>query len=73
MTTPSSQASALVRAFEAVTEWAAAALVAAGVARSRSDALGWCVRLVADHEGDWLDELRNAIATVDRVRSQGPA
>ena len=48
-------------------------LVAAGVARSRSDALGWCVRLVADHEGDWLDELRNAIATVDRVRSQGPA
>ncbi len=48
-------------------------LVAAGVARSRSDALGWCVRLVADHEGDWLAELRDAIATVDRVRSQGPA
>ena len=48
-------------------------LVAAGVARSRSDALGWCVRLVAEHEGDWLAELRDAIAAVDRVRSQGPA
>ncbi len=29
-------------------------LVEAGVARSRSDALAWCVRLVAQHEGDWL-------------------
>ncbi len=48
-------------------------LVSAGVARSRSDALGWCVRLVAEHEGDWLDELRNAIATVDKVRAQGPS
>lgn len=48
-------------------------LVAAGVARSRSDALGWCVRLVADHEGDWLAELRDAISTVDRIRSKGPA
>jgi hypothetical protein len=47
-------------------------LVAAGVARSRSDALGWCVRLVSDHEGDWLDELRDAISTVERVRAQGP-
>lgn len=47
-------------------------LVSAGVARSRSDALGWCVRLVADHEGDWLDELRDAISTVDRIRAQGP-
>ena len=48
-------------------------LVAAGVARSRSDALGWCVRLVAEHEGDWLAELRDAISAVDRIRSQGPA
>ncbi len=47
-------------------------LVAAGVARSRSDALGWCVRLVAEHEGDWLAELRDAISTVDRIRAQGP-
>ncbi len=47
-------------------------LVAAGVARSRSDALGWCVRLVADHEGDWLDELREAIEKVETVRAKGP-
>lgn len=48
-------------------------LVAAGVARSRSDALGWCVRLVAEHEGDWLNDLRQAISTVDEVRAQGPS
>ena len=48
-------------------------LVSAGVARSRSDALGWCVRLVAEHEGDWLAELQGAIAAVDRIRSQGPS
>lgn len=47
-------------------------LVAAGVARSRSDALGWCVRLVAQHEGPWLDELREAIGAVDEIRSRGP-
>ncbi|MDX6327614.1 MAG: hypothetical protein QOK15_3968 [Nocardioidaceae bacterium] len=48
-------------------------LVDAGVARSRSDALGWCVRLVGQHEGDWLDELRSAMSTVADVRSKGPA
>ena len=47
-------------------------LVAAGVARSRSDALGWCVRLVAEHEGDWLEELRDALTAVERVRAKGP-
>lgn len=47
-------------------------LVSAGVARSRSDALGWCVRLVADHESEWLDELREAIDAVDKIRAQGP-
>lgn len=47
-------------------------LVGAGVARSRSDALGWCVRLVAEHEAEWLEELRSAIATVDEIRSRGP-
>ncbi len=47
-------------------------LVAAGVARSRSDALAWCVRLVAKHEGDWLDELREALKAVDEVRASGP-
>ena len=48
-------------------------LVDAGVARSRSDALAWCVRLVRQHEGDWLAELREAMHTVAEVRSKGPA
>lgn len=48
-------------------------LVDAGVARSRSDALGWCVRLVGQHEEDWLVELRDAMASVAEVRSKGPA
>jgi hypothetical protein len=47
-------------------------LVAGGVARSRSDALAWCVRLVGQHTGDWLDELRTALQDVDRIRAQGP-
>ncbi|WP_182525180.1 hypothetical protein [Nocardioides dongkuii] len=47
-------------------------LVEAGVARSRSDALGWCVRLVGQHEGDWLAELRTAMEQVADVRAQGP-
>ncbi len=48
-------------------------LVEAGVARSRSDALGWCVRLVGQHEGDWLAELREAMESVADVRGRGPA
>jgi hypothetical protein len=44
-------------------------LVAGGVARSRSDALAWCVRLVGQHTGDWLDQLRTALQDVDRIRS----
>ncbi len=48
-------------------------LVDSGVARSRADALGWCVRLVGQHEGDWLAELREAMTAVDDVRSKGPA
>jgi hypothetical protein len=47
-------------------------LVDAGVARSRSDALAWCVRLVARHQGEWLEELRSAFAEVERVRDAGP-
>jgi len=47
-------------------------LVDAGVARSRSDALAWCVRLVGEHEGDWLGDLRDAMASVADVRSRGP-
>ncbi|GAA3028947.1 hypothetical protein [Streptosporangium longisporum] len=47
-------------------------LVAAGVARSRSDALAWCVRLVGDHTDTWLADLRDALQHVDRVRAAGP-
>ena len=48
-------------------------LVDAGVARSRSEALAWCVRLVGQHEEDWLGELRDAMGAVADVRSKGPA
>jgi hypothetical protein len=48
-------------------------LVDAGVARSRSEALGWCVRLVGQHEDDWLAALREAMSSVADVRAQGPA
>jgi len=47
-------------------------LIAGGVARSRSDALAWCVRLVGQHEGDWLADLRDALVDVRRVRAEGP-
>jgi hypothetical protein len=48
-------------------------LVDAGVARSRADALAWCVRLVGQHEDEWLGELREAMQSVADVRSKGPA
>ena len=48
-------------------------LVAANVARSRADALAWCVRLVGEHTGDWLSELREAMQAVDRLRAEGPS
>ena len=48
-------------------------LVAAGVARSRADALAWCVKLVGQHTDSWLDELRDAMQRVDEVRNAGPA
>ncbi|MFF0011103.1 hypothetical protein [Streptomyces sp. NPDC005374] len=47
-------------------------LIAGGVARSRSDALAWCVRLVQRHTDDWLVELRESLEHVQRVRAQGP-
>jgi hypothetical protein len=47
-------------------------LVDAGVARSRSDALAWCVRLVAQHEGVWIADLRTAFEQVEHVRAGGP-
>lgn len=48
-------------------------LVAGGVARSRSDALVWCVRLVGRHEADWIARLREALQAVDEARTSGPA
>ncbi len=47
-------------------------LIDAGVARSRSEALAWCVRLVSDHEAEWIGELREAMAGVEAVRRRGP-
>lgn len=47
-------------------------LVSGGVARSRSDALGWCVKLVQQHTGDWLADLQESLVNVERVRAEGP-
>ncbi|MBA3618836.1 MAG: hypothetical protein M3467_07265 [Actinomycetota bacterium] len=47
-------------------------LVDAGVARSRSDALAWCVRLVGRNTDSWLTELRTALRHVEQVRDTGP-
>jgi hypothetical protein len=47
-------------------------LVAGGVARSRSEALAWCVRLVSQHSEEWLADLRAAMSSVDEVRKKGP-
>jgi hypothetical protein len=47
-------------------------LVRGGVAKSRSDALAWCVKLVGRHQSEWLGELREALSGVDSVRRDGP-
>lgn len=47
-------------------------LVDAGVARSRSDALAWCVRLVGKNADEWLANLRDAMRGVEDVRAAGP-
>jgi hypothetical protein len=47
-------------------------LVDAGVARSRSEALAWCVTLVGEHTEDWLAGLRDAMTEVDKLRAEGP-
>jgi hypothetical protein len=48
-------------------------LIEGGIARSRSEALAWCVRLVAQHEGGWLAELREAAARIAEIRRRGPS
>jgi hypothetical protein len=47
-------------------------LIDAGVARSRSEALAWCVRLVGRHEEAWISDLRRAFEHVEAVRNRGP-
>jgi hypothetical protein len=47
-------------------------LVDSGVARSRSEALAWCVKLVGEHTEDWLTSLRTAMSEVDKLRAEGP-
>ncbi len=47
-------------------------LVDAGVARSRSHALAWCVRLVSSKQEEWLADLREALTAVEKVRGEGP-
>ena len=48
-------------------------LVNAGMARSRSEALAWCVRLVGQHADEWLRELREAMSEVEQLRAEGPS
>ncbi len=48
-------------------------LVEAGVARSRSDALAWCVKLVGANQSEWIQGLRDALTHVEKVRAEGPA
>ena len=48
-------------------------LVEAGVARSRSDALAWCVKLVGANEAEWIERLRTSLDEVQRVRAEGPS
>lgn len=48
-------------------------LVDASVARSRSDALAWCVRLVGQHQDEWIEKLRAALVDVKKARAEGPA
>lgn len=47
-------------------------LIDGGLARTRSEALAWCVRLVGEHEKEWLEELRAAFQAVEEVRRKGP-
>lgn len=47
-------------------------LVDAGVARSRSDALAWCVKLVGANQAAWIRDLKEALTHVEKVRAEGP-
>lgn len=47
-------------------------LIEAGIARSRSEALAWCVKLVGQHQADWIESLRDALDAVKQARAEGP-
>ena len=48
-------------------------LIDSGVAGSRSEALAWCVQQVGEHQGQWIERLREAMTEVERIRAQGPS
>lgn len=48
-------------------------LIDTGVARSRSEAMAWCVSQVGQHQAEWIDRLREAMTQVDRIRTEGPS
>jgi hypothetical protein len=47
-------------------------LIEANIARSRADAVAWCVRLVGRNADEWLTDLRAAMRSVEEVRATGP-
>jgi hypothetical protein len=47
-------------------------LIDTGVARSRSEAMAWCVGQVGRHQGEWIDRLREAMTEVEKIRAEGP-
>lgn len=47
-------------------------LVDAGVARSRSEALAWCVELVGRNETEWIATLQRALDDLAAAREGGP-
>jgi hypothetical protein len=47
-------------------------LIDAGVARSRSEALAWCVKLVGTKQSEWIQELSDALQHVEKARESGP-
>jgi hypothetical protein len=47
-------------------------LIDAGIARSRSEAMAWCVQLVAENEAEWIGKVRDAMKAVEDLRADGP-
>jgi len=47
-------------------------LIDGGIARSRSEALAWCVKLVGANQAEWIEELRQALVAVQEVRRRDP-